>query len=163
AGRHAALVGELEALVAEHPLRERFRGQLMLALYRSGRQAEALDAYQVGRRLLSDELGLEPGESLKSRQRAMRAHDASLNLAVERHGGTLESLAGDCVTAVFGIPTVHEDDTLRAVRMAAEAREHLTASSDELASHWGARFELRIGVSTGEVIAGGEAGHHPHA
>ena len=84
AGRHAALVGELEALVAEHPFRERFRGQLMLALYRSGRQAEALDAYQVGRRLLSDELGLEPGEVLKSRQRAMLAHDASLNLAVEQ-------------------------------------------------------------------------------
>ena len=73
-GRHAQLVGELEALVARHPLRERLRGQLMLALYRSGRQAEALDAYQVGRHLLSDELGLEPGDALKQLQRAILTH-----------------------------------------------------------------------------------------
>ena len=79
-GRHAQLVGELEALVARHPLRERLRGQLMLALYRSGRQAEALDAYQVGRHLLSDELGLEPGDALKQLQRAILTHDSSLEL-----------------------------------------------------------------------------------
>jgi len=64
-GRHLELVGELESLVAAHPLRERLRGQLMLALYRSGRQAEALAAYQAARRLLIDELGLEPGQPLK--------------------------------------------------------------------------------------------------
>src|SRR5262245_32235175 len=64
AGRHAALVGELEALVSEHPLRERLRAQLMLALYRSGRQAEALEAYHRTRRYLDEELGLEPGEDL---------------------------------------------------------------------------------------------------
>ena len=62
-GRHAQLVPELEQLVAEHPLRERLRGQLMLALYLSGRQAEALEAYRQGQRLLADELGLEPGKS----------------------------------------------------------------------------------------------------
>jgi DNA-binding SARP family transcriptional activator len=66
-GRHSELVPELERLVAEHPLRERLRGQLMLALYRSGRQAEALEAYRQGRRLLADELGLEPGEELTPR------------------------------------------------------------------------------------------------
>jgi DNA-binding SARP family transcriptional activator len=75
AGRRAARVGELEALVTEHPLRERLRAQLMLALYRSGRQAEALDAYQAGRRLLAEELGLEPGETLKSLQKAILRHD----------------------------------------------------------------------------------------
>src|SRR5439155_1515899 len=64
AGRQAELVPELEALVARHPLRERLRGQLMLALYRSGRQADALAAYQDIRRLLSGELGLEPGPQL---------------------------------------------------------------------------------------------------
>src|SRR5262249_54083891 len=56
-GRHAALTGELEALVAAHPLRERLRGQQMLALYRCGRQAEALEAYAEARRTLVDELG----------------------------------------------------------------------------------------------------------
>jgi DNA-binding SARP family transcriptional activator len=60
-GRHAELVGELQALVTGHPLRERSRGQLMLALYRSGRQGEALRTFQEGRRVLADELGVDPG------------------------------------------------------------------------------------------------------
>src|SRR5207247_11202968 len=76
--RHRDLVGELEALVAEHPLRERTCGQLMVALYRSGRQADALEAYQQARRVLTDELGLEPSEGLKNLQRAILAHDPSL-------------------------------------------------------------------------------------
>ena len=74
-GRHASLVPELEALVAEHPYRERPRAQLMLALYRSGRQADALGAYQDGRRLLMDELGLEPGDELKELERSILQHD----------------------------------------------------------------------------------------
>jgi len=77
-GRHAELVGELESLVAAHPLRERLRGQLMLALYRSGRQAEALDAYRDARRTLVDQLGLEPGPALQQLERAILAHDAAL-------------------------------------------------------------------------------------
>src|SRR2546429_438762 len=64
-GRHAELVGELESLAKEHPLRERLRGQLMLALYRSGRQVEALAAYQESRRALIEELGIEPGKPLR--------------------------------------------------------------------------------------------------
>jgi predicted ATPase/DNA-binding SARP family transcriptional activator len=64
-GRHADLAGELEALVAEHPLRERLRGQLMLALYRSGRQAQASAVYQQTRKLLVDQVGLEPGGDLQ--------------------------------------------------------------------------------------------------
>ncbi len=79
-GRHAQLVAELERLVREHPLRERLRGQLMLALYRCGRQAEALDAYQSGRRLLDEELGLEPGEELRRLERAILAQDESLGV-----------------------------------------------------------------------------------
>lgn len=78
-GRHGQLVGELERLVAEHPLRERVRGQLMLALYRSGRQADALAVYQRARRALVDELGIEPGESLRKLERAILAQDPSLN------------------------------------------------------------------------------------
>jgi DNA-binding SARP family transcriptional activator len=76
--RHADLVGELEALVADHPLRERLRGQLMLALYRSGRQADALESYQQALRVLTEELGLEPSDVLKDLQRAILAHDPSL-------------------------------------------------------------------------------------
>jgi DNA-binding SARP family transcriptional activator len=79
-GRDASLVGELEMLVAEHPLRERFRGQLMLALYRAGRQADALSAYRVARRELTEELGLEPDEQLKRLERAILRHDPSLAL-----------------------------------------------------------------------------------
>jgi DNA-binding SARP family transcriptional activator/ABC-type branched-subunit amino acid transport system substrate-binding protein len=77
-GRHAALVGELEALVQRHPLRERLRGQLMLSLYRSGRQAEALRVYQNGRHSLAEELGLEPGPALRRLESQILEHDPAL-------------------------------------------------------------------------------------
>ncbi|MGH3031492.1 MAG: BTAD domain-containing putative transcriptional regulator [Gaiellaceae bacterium] len=77
-GRHAQVVGELERLVAEHPLREGLRGRLMLALYRSGRQADALEAYHAARRALVDELGLEPSADLQELERAILRQDASL-------------------------------------------------------------------------------------
>lgn len=79
-GHHAELVGELRALVSEEPLRERPRGQLMLALYRSGRQAEALEAYRETRRALVDELGIEPGRELKDLERAILAQDPGLDV-----------------------------------------------------------------------------------
>jgi DNA-binding SARP family transcriptional activator len=79
-GRHADLVGELDALVAEHPLRERLRGFQMLALYRSGRQAEALEAYRAARTRLVDELGIEPGAALQELHRAVLRQDPSLEL-----------------------------------------------------------------------------------
>jgi DNA-binding SARP family transcriptional activator/CheY-like chemotaxis protein len=77
-GQHDDLVAELERLVAEHPLRERFRGHLMLALYGSGRQADALDVYRQTRRLLVDELGVEPSPSLQDLERAILQHDQGL-------------------------------------------------------------------------------------
>jgi len=77
-GKHATLVGELEQLVAAHPLRERLRAQLMLALYRSGRQAEALAAYRDTRRTLADELGLEPSEELRELEQAILRQDRAL-------------------------------------------------------------------------------------
>ena len=73
------LVPELERLVVEHPLRERLRGQLMLALYRAGRQADALEVYRRGRRALAEELGLEPDEALQRLEKAILVHDPSLN------------------------------------------------------------------------------------
>lgn len=77
-GRGADLVADLEALVAEHPLRERLRGQLMLALYRAGRQAEALELYQETRRLLVDELGIEPSPNLQRLETAILRQDPAL-------------------------------------------------------------------------------------
>ena len=77
-GRHLELVAELDGLVSRNPLRERLRGQLMLALYRSGRQGEALEAYQSGRRALVEELGIDPGPELRRLQDAILAHDPTL-------------------------------------------------------------------------------------
>ncbi|HEY0812269.1 MAG TPA: BTAD domain-containing putative transcriptional regulator [Pseudonocardia sp.] len=77
-GRHSAVVAELEQQVAEQPLRERPRAQLMLALYRSGRQADALAVYRDGSRILRDELGIEPGASLKALHHAVLAQDPDL-------------------------------------------------------------------------------------
>ena len=77
-GRHREAVAELEALVAEHPFRERLRSQLMLALYRSGRQAEALEAFAAGRRTLVGELGIEPGAALRELHQRILEQDPSL-------------------------------------------------------------------------------------
>jgi DNA-binding SARP family transcriptional activator len=77
-GRHAELIGELERLIAEEPLRERLRAQVMLALYRSGRQAEALEAYRDARRTLTEELGIEPGRELKELEARILEQDPSL-------------------------------------------------------------------------------------
>ena len=211
-GRGADLVGELEALVAEHPLRERLRGQLMLALYRSGRQAEALELYQATRRLLVDELGIEPSPSLQRLEGAILRQDPSLepppaavaaaepepqaaaapprevrktvtvlflDLAreggqldpetrlrvttrvletaagiVESHGGSVTELPASRLMAVFGVPAVHEDDTLRAVRAANELGETLARLNEEFERDWGVRLLARVGIETGEVMAG---------
>ena len=80
-GGHTPLVGELDALVAHQPLRERLRGQLMLALYRSGRQAQALAAYRQLRQMLSSELGIEPSPALRELERRMLQQDPTLDVA----------------------------------------------------------------------------------
>ena len=89
AGASADLVGELQALVAEYPLRERLRAQLMVALYRTGRQAEALETMREGRELMVDELGIEPGPDLRTLERMILAQDPEL--MVERPGAVLPS------------------------------------------------------------------------
>ncbi len=80
-GRHAELAGELDALVSEHPLREGFRAQQMLCLYRSGRQADALEAYREARSALVEELGIEPGRRLRELHQAILEQDRALDLA----------------------------------------------------------------------------------
>src|SRR5439155_24201642 len=77
-GRAGELVAELEALVAENPFREHLRAQLMLALYRAGRQEDALAVYRQTRRTLVEELGVEPSEGLKELHRRMLEHDPAL-------------------------------------------------------------------------------------
>ena len=79
-GRHGEVIGPLERMVEEHPYHERLRAQLMLALYRADRQADALQAYQDARRQLVEELGIEPGERLRELEAAMLAQDPSLTL-----------------------------------------------------------------------------------
>ncbi len=208
-GRHSQLVGELEALVAEHPLREKLRGQLMLALYRSGRQAEALEAYREARETLVEQLGIEPSPELQRLEQAILRHDRELELSsqpkvatapqpeppdrrktvtilftdivdstslgaqldpevmrsvmrryydtvrtiVERHGGTLEKFIGDAAMAVFGIPQLHEDDALRAVRAAGELREALAGLNADLGREHQLTIQIRTAINTGEVIA----------
>jgi class 3 adenylate cyclase/tetratricopeptide (TPR) repeat protein len=92
----------------------------------------------------------------ESLRRVMARYFETASAIVERHGGTVEKFIGDAVMAVFGVPTVHEDDALRAVRAADELRGGLDELNDELESGYGTRLELRMGVNTGEVVTGTE-------
>lgn len=100
----------------------------------------------------STELGerLDP-ESLRS---VMSRYFEQMRTVLERHEATVEKFIGDAVMAVFGIPTLHEDDALRAVRAAVEMRAELRDLNDELEQRWGVRLEVRTGINTGEVVAG---------
>jgi DNA-binding SARP family transcriptional activator len=116
-GGHAELVGELEKLVAEHPLRERLRAQLMLALYRSGRQSEALAVYRRARSTLVEELGIEPGNALRELEAAILRQDASLDAPVALAGPSAQSRS------------------LVVVSLTAPALEPLLALAEPLARH----------------------------
>jgi DNA-binding SARP family transcriptional activator len=220
-GEDAHVVPELEALVAAHPLRERLRAQLMLALYRAGRQTGALDAFADARRRLVDELGVEPGRPLRELHQAILNQDETLDRlvearpppveqvdpavapepstrevrktvtavcvgvsvssprealdpealggvtgrafgeverAIERHGGVVETVAGEALTALFGLPTAHEDDALRAMRAAAELRVALSVLAAEIMLERELALDFRFGISTGEVVTGPGAG-----
>jgi class 3 adenylate cyclase/tetratricopeptide (TPR) repeat protein len=89
---------------------------------------------------------------------ALARYFAASRAVLERHGGTVEKFIGDAVMAVFGIPTLHEDDALRAVRAALELRAEIARLNDELAAERGLRVEFRIGVNSGMVVAGGGDG-----
>ena len=93
---------------------------------------------------------LDP-ESLRG---IMSRYFDEMRSAIEQHGGTVEKFIGDAVMAVFGVPTVHEDDALRAVRAASQMRNILAALNAELERDFEARLQIRIGINTGEVVAG---------
>jgi class 3 adenylate cyclase len=90
-------------------------------------------------------------------RRIMERYFEEMRTVLERHGGTVEKFIGDAVMAVFGIPAVHEDDALRAVRAAAEMRERLASLNEEFAKERGIEITVRTGVNTGEVVAGDAA------
>jgi class 3 adenylate cyclase len=101
------------------------------------------------------------GEQLDSEllRRVLSRYFETVSQVLQRHGGTVEKFIGDAVMAVFGIPTVHEDDALRAVRAAAEMREAVAALNTQFEAERGVRIQVRTGVNTGEVVAGdAEAG-----
>jgi len=96
------------------------------------------------------------GEKLDTEtlREVLNIYFTEMKAALERHGGTVEKFIGDAVMAVFGLPRAHEDDALRAVRAAADMQRTLAALNERLESAWGVRLENRIGVNTGEVVAG---------
>ena len=109
-GRAAEIVGELEAAVADAPLRERRWGQLMLALYRAGRQGEALGAYQRARSLLADELGVDPGPDLRRLEAAIVAQDAALEMPVSQQLSAVTRAVTFLLTDIEGSTAAWEAD-----------------------------------------------------
>ena len=173
--RHGELVSELEALVREHPLRERLRAQLMLALYRSGRQAEALDAYRAARRALVEELGIEPSDRLQRLEQSILRHDTALD-------GEATTVTATAVFVDLGV--VGEIETVAAPALAtatralneaggrvdvglADALVALFVDGDhprdgiraaiavrEALSEYGAALAPRFGVATADAVLG---------
>ncbi|WP_256389945.1 BTAD domain-containing putative transcriptional regulator [Mycobacterium sp. 1164966.3] len=123
-GRAAEVIGDLEAAVAEAPLRERRWGQLMLALYRAGRQGEALGAYQRARALLADELGVDPGPELRRLEAAIVAQDASLDIPVAQNLSSVTRAVTFLLTDIEGSTAAWEAD--------ADAMATALARHDEL-------------------------------
>jgi class 3 adenylate cyclase len=96
------------------------------------------------------------GEALDSEslREVMTRYFDEMRAILEHHGGRVEKYIGDAIMAVFGLPRVHEDDALRAVRAALATKEALAALNDELQERWGVQLQNRTGVNTGEVVAG---------
>lgn len=120
-GREAPLIPELEALVGEHPLRERLRSQLMLALYRCGRQADALETYRVGRALLSQQLALEPSPRMRGLEQAILRQEPSLELAAEPRAVATK-------VAAASLRASHRDGGTRSERAPAPRRRRYLVS-----------------------------------
>ena len=163
-GRHAGLVAELDALVVQHPYRERFRGQLMLALYRSGRQAEALAAYREAREAFASGLGLEPGPELKALERAVLEQDPSLGVPRAESAPTPPSpaarvkrrpwivapiaLMGAVLVAVVAFFVFEGDDAPRVVVPPNSVAVIDPATNDVVQA-------IQVGIRPGPITAGG--------
>ena len=213
-GRHTDVVAELQGLVDAHPGRERLRAALMLALYRGGRQAEAVQEFHRARARLAEDLGIDPGRELADLATAILAQDPALDLpgphapgaagfpaadpapegpmrrivslvlaelavrgpdgepadpessaslttgatlrlesALARHGAEILRREGGSVIGLFGYPRAHEDDALRSVRAAVDARDAIAALDKELGGG-GVEVIGRIAVHTGAILTG---------
>lgn len=155
-GRHDDVVPELESLVREHPLRERLLGELLVALYRCGRQADALDAYRSARHRFVESLGVEPGPELQRLERAILEHDPSLQ-APPRHARrapaqTRRRIGRREVLAVAGLLVAAGVAALIGVRLSSETKA-LVAAPNSIGVLDGTHNDLRA-VITG----GGEPG-----
>jgi len=162
-GRHAELVAEVEQLVAAHPFRERLRGQLMLALYRAGRQADALEAYKSARQALVEELGIEPGPALRRREEAILRQDPSLDLRTRTRGragvpqGSEPGLAAApwlprerrSVTVVFADVAASADPGTDPEALARFAARSIDVGVDLLARHGARVVEIAGGTLLG--------------
>lgn len=140
-GREREVLGEIEALAAEHPLRERPVELLMLCLYRCGRQADALAVYRAARAQLVDELGLEPGASLQELERAILRHDATLDGSAERQA-----------------PRQPNRRTVLVAALDLVAARHLIAVAEPLARYSGG--EVVIASTVADASALGDASAH---
>jgi DNA-binding SARP family transcriptional activator len=153
-GGHARLIGELEQFVAEYPLRERFRAQLMLALYRSGRQAEALDVYRRTREALVAEFGIEPTSALRELERAILTQAPSLDL---EHTAPRPTAAGSILVLpstaaeLDGLLALAEPLASRAIRELIVAR--LLADADEVADETSTLSARRASISVPSRVA----------
>ncbi|HUA03447.1 MAG TPA: BTAD domain-containing putative transcriptional regulator [Solirubrobacteraceae bacterium] len=164
AGRHEQVVSELEFLIREHPFRERPRGQLMLALYRCGRQAQALEAFQDARRTLIEELAVEPGDALRELEQAILRQDPALQLeAVGENAGSSSPV--EVTEAEVQEPSAGDEESTAVVRKTATVLVTKLSAEGEadpevaLRSMETARFHVEeIVVRHGGAFVGGLGG-----
>ncbi len=165
-GRHVSLVAELERLVAEQPLRERLWRQLVLALYRSQREPEALAAYERARTALADGLGVDPGEELQALGRAVVRHDLAFAPAPtsgERHNlpAPLTSLVGrgDALTEIAQLLREHRLVTLTGVGGAGKTRLALEAASRQIGAWTGGVWVVDLAPFADPSATAGAVSH----
>src|SRR4051812_20308193 len=163
-GRHAALVAELEALIARHPLREHLRGQLMLALYRGGRQSEALAVFREARRVLVEELGLEPGPALRALHEAILRQDPALEAFAPVAPSAVEGQRERRLPrwpAAAGLGTLVVAAAVAAVIYLAGGRSTITVAPNSVAVIDPARNAvtraIAVGARPGDIAAGAGA------
>ena len=146
----------------ENPERARFCLSCGRPLSAEGAGERATETRRRVTVLFTDVVGSTPlGERLdpEALREVMQRYFDAMRVAIERHEGTVEKFIGDAVMAVFGIPQIHEDDALRAVRAALDMQAALAILNRDLGARWGIQLVIRTGINTGEVVAGDATAH----